>query len=88
MKSKVRVFRKSDTQVELDCQDGRVYWVYYAPEAQMVFFTRVLPPYTYDAAEYIGKTLEEALSLFLGDVELVPALLPIIGPFELSGFCK
>lgn len=88
MKSKVRVFRKSDTQVELDCQDGRVYWVYYAPEAQMVFFTRVLPPYTYDAAEYIGKTLEEALESFLGDVELVPALLPIIKPFELSGFCK
>lgn len=54
----------------------------------MVFFTRVLPPYNYDAAEYIGKTLEEALKAFLGDVEFVHTLLPIIKPFELSGFCK
>ena len=88
MKKKVRIFKKSDTQVELECQDGRRYWVYYAPEAKMTFFTRVLPPYSYDAAEYIGKNMEEALSSFLGDVELVPTLLPIIRPFELSGFCK
>lgn len=88
MKSRVRIFKKSDTQVHLECWDGRVYWVYYAPEIKMTFFTRVLPPYTYDAAEYIGRSMEEAIAEFLGDVELVPTLLPIIGPFELSGFCK
>ena len=88
MKNRVKIFKRSDTQVHLECWDGRKYWVYYAPEVKMVFFTRVLPPYSYDAAEYIGKNMEEAIAEFLGDVELVPTLYPIVKPFELSGFCK
>lgn len=88
MKNKIKVFKRSETQLHLECWDGRVYWVYYAPEVKMVFFTRVLPPYNYDAAEYIGRTLKEALESFFGDVEFVPTLHPIVKPFELSGFCK